>query len=240
MIFREKSLILGAELFCFLKKSLSLQLLNSKFEIYMLKEILAVSGKPGLFRLVSKGKNLLVIESLTDKKRFPAYARDKVISLADISVYTTDDEVSIRKIFTAVKEKEAGKNISIDLVKSKPDELRAYFAEILPDFDRERVYASDIKKMLKWYDLLIAHGFTDFSEEEKPEIEETPEKEEVTEEKEEAKPKTTKTPTSAKVAAKHKDEPKSLVAKTTKAVKPKTTTKAAAPRKSTVGTKRGG
>jgi hypothetical protein len=205
----------------------------------MLKDILAVSGKPGLFRLVSKGKNLLVVESLADKKRFPAYARDKVISLGDISVYTTEDEVSIRKIFTAIREKEAGKSVSLDLVKAQPDELRAYFSEILPDFDKEKVYASDIKKMLKWYDILIAEGFTDFSEktEEKTESEEEPEKEEVPEEKEETKPKATKTTASAK----RKDEPKSIIAKTPKtAAKPKTTTKAVAPRKSTVGTKRGG
>jgi hypothetical protein len=191
----------------------------------MLKEILAVSGKPGLFRLISKGMNLLVVESLADKKRFPAYARDKVISLADISVYTTEDEVSIRKIFTAIKEKEAGKSVSLDLVKAQPDELRAYFSEILPNFDKERVYASDIKKILKWYDILIAEGITDFPEEteEKPESEEEPEKEETL------------------ISAKRGNEPKSIIAKTPKtAAKPKTTTKAIAPRKSTVGTKRGG
>jgi hypothetical protein len=209
----------------------------------MLKEILAVSGKPGLFRLVSKGKNLLVIESLADKKRFPAYVRDKVISLADVSVYTTEDEVSIRNIFTAVKEKEAGKNVSMDLVKAQPDELRSYFAEILPDFDKERVYVSDIKKMLKWYDILIAEGITDFSEKEKenPESEENTEIEEVTEEnKENKETKSTKAKTSSKTTSKHKDEPKSITAQAPKAAKPKTTTRAAAPRKSTVGTKRGG
>jgi hypothetical protein len=206
----------------------------------MLKEILAVSGKPGLFRLVSKGKNLLVIESLTDKKRFPAYAKDKVISLADISVYTSVEEVSIRNIFTAIKEKEAGKNVSIDLVKAQADELRAYFAEILPDFDKERVYVSDIKKMLKWYNMLIADGFTDFSvkEEEKPGNEENPEKEEKEEEKAESK--AAKTAISPQAAAKRKDEPKSLAAQTLRTAKPKTATKAAAPRKNTVGTKRGG
>jgi hypothetical protein len=209
----------------------------------MLKEILAVSGKPGLFRLVSKGKNLLVIESLADKKRYPAYARDKVISLADISVYTTEDEVPVRNIFTAIKEKEAGKKVPMDLVKAQPDELRSYFAEILPDFDKERVYVSDIKKMLKWYDILIAEGFTDFSEKEKekPEEEEKPEIEDVEEVKEENKEtKPTKAKTSSKTTSKHKDEPKTIAAKAPKAAKPKTTTRAAAPRKSTVGTKRGG
>jgi hypothetical protein len=208
-----------------------------KIEIYMLKEILSVSGKPGLFRLISKGKNLLVIESLADKKRSPAYVRDKVNPLADITVYTTEEDVSIRKIFTAIKEKEAGKNVSIDLIKAQPDELRAYFAEILPDFDRERVYVSDIKKMLKWYEILIADGFTDFEEnEETPQNEETTEKtenEEVTE--------VTEAKTSTKAATKRKAEPKKSITAKPSAAKPKTTTKTAvAPRKSTVGTKRGG
>jgi hypothetical protein len=210
----------------------------------MLKEIMAVSGKPGLFRLVSKGKNFLVVESLADKKRFPAYARDKVISLADISVYTTESEVSVHNIFAAIKEKEAGKNISIDLSKAQQDELRAYFAEILPNFDRERVYASDIKKMLKWYDILIAEGLADFLEKEetKTESEVKPEneKEETTEEKEETEAKPAKAITFANAASKRKDEPKSLSAKKPNTVKPKPTAKAAAPRKNTVGTKRGG
>jgi hypothetical protein len=209
----------------------------------MLKEILAVSGKPGLFRLVSKGKDLLIIESLADKKRFPAYARDKVISLSDVSIYTTGDEVSVRKILAVIKEKEAGKSVSIDLKKAQADELLAYFADIFDDFDKEMVYVNDIKKILKWYDILIAEGFTDFSEKEgKIEGEEMTEKEEVTETEEEddAKSKTTKFKTSAKTVTKHKDEPKSIVAKAPKTMNPKITTKAVAPRKSTVGTKRGG
>ena len=129
----------------------------------MLKEILAVAGKPGLYRLVSKGNNLSIIESLTDKKRIPAYTRDKIISIENVLIFVEDGEVSIGKVLTAIKEKENGGNVSVDYVKADSDELRTYFAEILPNFDRERVYPTDIKKLLKWYDLLIANGITDFS-----------------------------------------------------------------------------
>jgi hypothetical protein len=209
----------------------------------MLKEILVVSGKPGLFRLVSKAKNMLVIESLADRKRGPAYARDKVISLADITVYTEGDgDISLKEILHSIKEKEKGGNVSLDLSKAQPDELKAYFAEVLPEFDRERVYTSDIKKILKWYDTLIANGITEFlekeeEESEKPEEEEKTENVESTEEKQEP----VKAKTSSKTTSKRKDETKPVAAKTPKATKPKATTKTAvAPRKSTVGTKRGG
>ena len=170
----------------------------------MLKEILAVSGKPGLYKLVSKGNNLLIIESLTDKKRIPAYARDKVISLSDVSIYTDDEEVPLSKVLTSIKEKEDGKNISIDLSKAQPDDFRAYLAEVLPNFDRERVYPSDIKKLLKWYELLIANGYTDFSVKEEDvaegDVSDAPEEDDK----------------DGKKAAKAKSEPKATKAASTK------------------------
>ena len=208
----------------------------------MLKEILAVSGKPGLYKLVSKGNNLLIIESLTDKKRIPAYARDKVISLSDVSIYTDEEEVSISKVLTSIKEKEGGKSISIDLSKAQPDDFRAYLAEVLPNFDRERVYPSDIKKLLKWYELLIANGYTDFSVKEE-ETEETAAEGDVSDAPEE----------DGKKAAKAKSEPKATKAASTKrkessltsvnsakAAKAKPTAKTSTPKKSVVGAKRGG
>ncbi|MDR3253025.1 MAG: DUF5606 domain-containing protein, partial [Tannerella sp.] len=118
----------------------------------MLKEILSISGKPGLYKLVSRAKNLLVVESISDKKRVPAYAHDKVISLSDVSVYIDEGETSIREVLTAIKEKEGGKNVSIDFAKVQNDDLREYFGTVLPNFDREKVYPTDIKKILKWYD----------------------------------------------------------------------------------------
>ena len=128
----------------------------------MLKTILSISGKPGLFRLISHGKNMLIVESLVDKKRVPAYAKDKVISLGDIAMYTDADEVPLHQVLTNLKNKENGEKASIS-TSAKPDELRAYFAEVLPNFDRDRVYPSDIKKLISWYNLLIGVGITDFT-----------------------------------------------------------------------------
>jgi hypothetical protein len=141
----------------------------------MLKTILSISGKSGLFKLVSQGKNMLIVESLVDKQRIPAYAKDKVISLGDIAVYTKEEEVPLHVVLTNIANKENGEKISIDLTTAKPDDLRTYLAEVLPDFDREKVYPSDIRKMISWYNLLISTGITQFTPEEKPE-EETPEK----------------------------------------------------------------
>jgi len=139
----------------------------------MLKTILSVSGKPGLFKMVSQGKNMLIVESLTDKKRIPAYSRDKVISLGDIAIYTSGEDVPLYQIFNGIKAKEADKPVPVDTAKATPDELRAYLAEILPEFDRERVYPTDIKRLLNWYNLLLAAGITDYD----PEKEETAEPE---------------------------------------------------------------
>lgn len=137
----------------------------------MLKTILSISGKPGLYKLVSQAKNMLVVESLVTGKRTPAYAHDKVISLGDIAIFTEDGEVPLREVMDKVKEKENGAVASIDL-KSDPEALRKYFSEVLPDFDRERVYPTDIKKLLSWYNLLVEKGLTDFSEEKEEKKEE--------------------------------------------------------------------
>lgn len=132
----------------------------------MLKTILSISGKPGLFKLVSHGKNMLIVESLADQKRVPAYAKDKVISLGDIAIYTDEAEVPLHEVLTNVKNKENGQTSSLNPSKAKPDELRAYMAEVLPNFDRDRVYPSDIKKLITWYNLLVNAGITDFTPEE--------------------------------------------------------------------------
>lgn len=143
----------------------------------MLKTILSISGKPGLYQLVSHGKNMLIIESLVDKKRIPAYAKDKVISLGDIAIYTENAEVPLHEVLTTLKEKQNGEKVDTKKISSYPDELRKFFAEILPDFDRDRVYPSDIKKLISWYNILIEAGITDFTpkKEEAPEAEETAE-----------------------------------------------------------------
>lgn len=130
----------------------------------MLKTILSISGKPGLYKLVSQGKNMLIVESISaDKKRFPAYGHEKIISLADIAMYTDTDEVPLSVVMESLKEKENGDLATIDLKKATAEDLREYFAQILPNFDRERVYANDIKKLISWYNLLISNDIKDFS-----------------------------------------------------------------------------
>lgn len=135
----------------------------------MLKTILSISGKPGLYKLVSQGKNMLVVESLIDKKRIPAYAKDKIISLGDIAIYTDEEETPLYEVLTSIKDKEKAEKSSLNPSAAKPDELRRYMQEILPNYDRERVYPSDIKKLLNWYNILIENGITDFTPEKKEE-----------------------------------------------------------------------
>ena len=145
----------------------------------MLKTVLSISGRPGLYRLVNRGKNMLIVESISTKKRTPAYAHDKVISLGDISIYTETDDVPLTDVLEAVKEKNGCQPVDIKAI-GDDAAVREYFAEILPDFDRERVYTSDIKKLLTWYNLLLEGGITEFADKEAsaPEVESAPESEE--------------------------------------------------------------
>ncbi len=135
----------------------------------MLKEILSLTGKPGLFKLVSQGKNMLIVESLIDGKRIPAYTKDKVVSLGDIAIFTETAEVPLGEVLEALKVKENGAACSID-PKVDNEKLRNYMAEILPEYDRERVYPSDIRKLLVWYNILIKAEISDFTSVEKEEV----------------------------------------------------------------------
>lgn len=129
----------------------------------MLKEILSISGKPGLYKLISNGKNMLIVESLIDGKRIPAYSKDKVVSLGDIAIFTETAEEKLGIVLESIKNKENGAACSVD-VKANNDELRKYMTEILPEYDKERVYPSDIRKLISWYNVLITSGIADFSE----------------------------------------------------------------------------
>lgn len=130
----------------------------------MLKTILSIAGKPGLYKLISNGKNMLIVESIdAQKKRLPAYGHEKIISLGDIAMYTNTDEVPLPEVFEAVKAKENGQVASIDAKKAKTAELYAYLGEVLPDFDQDRVYPNDVKKLISWYNILIQNGITDFT-----------------------------------------------------------------------------
>ena len=130
----------------------------------MLKTILSISGKPGLYKLISQGKNMLIVESLVDKKRFPAYGNEKIISLGDIAMYTDTEEVPLKDVLLSMKKKENGAAVALDVKKASVKELQAYLAAVLPNFDRDRVYVSDIKKLISWYNLLVASDMTDFEE----------------------------------------------------------------------------
>jgi len=142
----------------------------------MLKEIVSISGKSGLFKLISKGKNIFIAESLIDQKRIPVYSRDKVVSLGDITVYSDGGDVRLARILQSIKQKENGEVILFSSTIST-EELRTYFSQVVPDFDRDRVYPSDIKKIMNWYNLLVKCGLTEFEEEEKQTSEETENKE---------------------------------------------------------------
>lgn len=136
----------------------------------MLKTILSISGRPGLYKLISQGKNMLIVEAISaDKKRFPAYGNEKIISLGDIAMYTNDAEVPLREVLTSMVEKENGETVAMDVKKASADQLRDYLAEVLPDFDRDRVYPSDIKKLISWYNILVSNGIKDFKEAEEEE-----------------------------------------------------------------------
>ncbi len=130
----------------------------------MLKRILSISGKPGLFELVSQGKNMLILESLTEKKRVPAYTHEKILSLGDIAIYTEEGEVPLVDVLRSMKEKEGGKTVSFDPKKADGKQLAEYLASVLPNFARDRVYSSDIKKLITWYNILIESGRDDFEE----------------------------------------------------------------------------
>ncbi len=131
----------------------------------MLKEILSVSGKPGLFKLVSQGNNSLIVESLIDGKRMPTYMRDKVISLGDIAMFTDDEDLPLSEVLTRVCAKENAAACSFDPKKADNKQLFDYFGEVVPNFDRDRVYPSDVKKLIVWYNILVAAGITNFAEE---------------------------------------------------------------------------
>ena len=131
----------------------------------MIKGILSIAGKPGLYKLVSRGKNSLIVESLQTGKRMPAYTHEKVISLADISIYTTGDDIPLADVFELVSQHTGGQPVDVKSFATDAD-LRKYFGEILPEFDQDRVYTTDIRKLFSWYNLLIAAGVTKFKDDE--------------------------------------------------------------------------
>ena len=131
-----------------------------------INNILAITGKPGLYKLVSRGNNMLIVESLVDGKRMPTYSRDKIVALSDVSMFTDADDISLSAVLTNAGKKEGLKAVAMDPKKASSAELQAWFDEVLPNWDRDRVYPSDIRKLIQWYNILINAGITDFSLEE--------------------------------------------------------------------------
>ena len=132
-----------------------------------LKDILAISGMSGLYRFVSQGRNGVIIEGLVDKKRINASASARVSALEDIAIYTDDKELPLKEVLRRIFQKENG-GVAID-PKSADDKLRKYFEEIVPDYDREKVYTSDIKKVFTWYNVLLGQNMIDLEEDPKEE-----------------------------------------------------------------------
>jgi hypothetical protein len=141
-----------------------------------LSGIISIAGKPGLYKVIAQGKNSVIVESLVNGKRIPAYATDKISALEDISIYTLESDVPLADVFASLIKKFEGK----EGLSHKDDviNLQEVLFEVLPDYDEDRVYPSDIKKLFQWYNLLVNAGVLTFEADEKEE----PKQEEVAEE----------------------------------------------------------
>ena len=128
----------------------------------MLKNILSITGKSGLYKLISRGNNMLIVESLVDGKRMPTYARDKIVSLADVSMFTTGDDIALWEVLESVKKHENGKTSELDVKNADKKTLCDYMTAVLPNWDQDRVYPSDIRKLVQWYNILINANITEF------------------------------------------------------------------------------
>ncbi|MCP9201078.1 DUF5606 domain-containing protein [Gramella sp. GC03-9] len=132
-----------------------------------LDKILAISGKPGLYELTAQTRGGFIAKSLLDGKKMAVNMRHNVSILSEIAIYTYTEEVPLGEVFEKMKEKENGGQALSH--KASKNDLEAYFSDVLPEYDEDRVYGSDIKKVIQWYNILIEYGMTDFSKEEKTE-----------------------------------------------------------------------
>lgn len=136
----------------------------------MKETILAISGKPGLYRLVARGNGNLIVESIDEqKRRITAGSRDRVTSLRDVSMYTMDDDKPLMEVFESIKEKYNSQPVDIHTSKADKAQLYAFLDEVLPDNDADRIYPGDVKKLIQWYNILVQAGYTDFLEAEEQE-----------------------------------------------------------------------
>ena len=153
-----------------------------------LKEIMAITGKPGLYKVVAQAKNGVIVESIVDQKRVQAFSHDKISSLEEISIFTDTEDMPLKEVLAIFFEKLEGKQTPD--FKNQNEKIKTFFAEMLPNYDKDRVYVSHMQKIVSWYNLLVEHDMLDFSEKEEtpetPETTETPETPET--------PETTETP----------------------------------------------
>lgn len=133
-----------------------------------LSNILSITGKGSLYKLISRAPNSFIVEGLEDGHRFPAFSHDGVATLDNIAIFTEDEEVSLQSVFQSIFKKENGQKIAVP---KDNNALKAYFAEVLPNYDRDRVYVSNIKKVLAWYNILTEHQLIDLEEEKSQEEE---------------------------------------------------------------------
>lgn len=132
--------------------------------------ILSISGRPGLFRLVSRGNGNIIVETIdAEKKRFAVGQRDRVTSLNDITMYSDDDNVELMKVFKNICDQYEGKTVDMNHKTATKVELDKFMADALPSYDRDRVHASDVRKLLQWYNILVANGYSDFEDGEETE-----------------------------------------------------------------------
>jgi len=155
---RSECLIIGSSKLFLLGLSIVLLEMESTLD-----KVLSISGRPGLFKLVTQTRNGFIAESLIDKKKLSVSMQHNVSILSEIAIYTLSEELPLKDVFNKIKVKENGKKTSISHKESK-DKLEEYFFEVLPDYDEDRVYASDIKKIIQWYNLLEKHNMLNFEE----------------------------------------------------------------------------
>ncbi len=166
-----------------------------------LSKVVAISGKPGLFLVTTNGGGKLIVESLIDGKRIPAFANDKISSLEEISIFTTGEDKPLKEVFMSIHEK-LGDDIGFDPKKASPVELKEKFMLVLPDYDEDAVYQSDMKKVFQWYQLLNDKKILDFTPEKEEKAEEAPaEKKAVKKETKKAAPKAAPKEKNVKAAA---------------------------------------
>lgn len=130
----------------------------------MLKGIIAITGKPGLYKLLKRGKNSLIVEQLGTGKRLPSYSTDKVISLADVTMYSDHGDVPLGEVLDSLYGVAEGKVVDVKAF-SGDESIREYFEKVLPDYERDRVYTADMRKLFSWYNILVGAGLTKFVEE---------------------------------------------------------------------------